>query len=65
MREWIPGKHWAINVLLYIKKMFHLEQMFSLNDHEDVIPLNKEAYADFLNKFPEFVQKAKTCVLKS
>ena len=31
--EWIPGKHWAINVLLYIKKMFHLEPMFKLTEN--------------------------------
>lgn len=64
-KNWTAGKHWAINLLLYIKKLFHLEQMFSLHDNEEVVPLNKEAYADYLHHFPDFVQKCKLCVMKS
>ncbi|CDW74960.1 UNKNOWN [Stylonychia lemnae] len=63
-KEWIPGKHWVINILLYIKKLFHLEQMFSLQD-QDVLPSNKEAYANYQNNFQEFINQSKACVQKS
>jgi len=28
--EWKPGKHWAIHILLSIKKMIHLEPYYKL-----------------------------------
>ena len=31
-KDWQAGKHWFINVLLYVKKLFHLESMFNLTD---------------------------------
>jgi hypothetical protein len=33
-KDWQAGKHWFINVLLYIKKIFHFEPMFNLPDSE-------------------------------
>ena len=35
--EWVPGKHWAINVLLFIKKLFHMEYMFKLVESPDAV----------------------------
>mmetsp|Transcript_17679 Transcript_17679/g.29879 ORF Transcript_17679/g.29879 Transcript_17679/m.29879 type:complete len:148 (+) Transcript_17679:158-601(+) len=29
--EWLPGKSWAVNVLLTVKKLIHLEHYYSLS----------------------------------
>eukprot|EP00347_Sterkiella_histriomuscorum_P005185 403357569 len=63
-KEWTPGKHWMINILMYIKKLFHLEQMFNLQD-TDVLPSNKDAFNNFNHNFKEFVEKSKECVQRS
>jgi hypothetical protein len=59
--EWLPGKHWAINILLYIKKIFHLEVMFKLQDSPDMA-LNKEAHKYYNENFTEFMKEVKKCV---
>lgn len=53
-----------MNVLLYIKKLFHLESMYSLKDKE-MEPSNKEALSQYKDNFMDFVKVAKDCVQKS
>lgn len=62
--EWVPGKHWAINVLLYVKKLFHLETMFKLNEHQDAIS-NKDAHKLYNENFGEFMAEVKKSIQKS
>jgi hypothetical protein len=46
--EWKPGKHWAINVLLSIKKLLHLEEYYSLpRDSGEKAVLNKPAQTQY------------------
>lgn len=53
-----------INVLLYVKKLFHLECMFSLQDKLDNV-MNKEAHSLYTEKFNEYEKQCKICVQKS
>jgi hypothetical protein len=50
---------------MYIKKMFHIEQMFSLPYEDLASPLNREAHQMYLNDFSGFIQQAKSSVDKS
>ena len=61
-KEWIPGKHWAVNILLYIKKLFHVESMFNLTHVE---PLCKEALESYRNSFSDFLRMCKLSVDQS
>jgi hypothetical protein len=47
-KDWQAGKHWFVNVLLYIKKMFHLESLFNLTDVE---PFDRNALQMYKNDF--------------
>ena len=38
--DWQFSKNWLIQVLLYVKKIFHLEQFFSLDGHPEIQILN-------------------------
>ena len=56
--EWKPGHHWAVHILLSIKKMLHLEPYFKLENKEHLV-WNKEAHEAFCNRFEEeFVERA-------
>lgn len=59
---WQPGKHWAITVLLSIKKMLHLEPYYTL-DGKTQMAFNKDALSSFTTSFEDdFVEKCKACV---
>lgn len=63
--EWKPGHHWAIHILLSIKKMLHLEPFFKLENKEHLV-WNKEAHDAFCNRFEEeFVERCNQCVARS
>ena len=70
--EWLPGKHWAVNVLLSIKKMLHLQPYYLVRDdkkgdlsnsspRQQISPtmvFNKEAHQTFQDQFEEvFVER--------
>ena len=60
--EWQPGKHWAIQILLMVKKLVNLEPYFKLQNKENLV-WNKEAHEGFLNRFEtEFIEKCQVCV---
>jgi len=48
-KEWVFGKNWVINILLFVKKMFHLQDFFNLHTREDA--WNKQAFDLYLNNF--------------
>ena len=67
--EWQPGKHWAIQILMSIKKMLHLEPYFKLGpaqeggEDRENLAWNREALRDFKEKFEKvFVENCKECV---
>lgn len=47
--EWLPGKHWAVNVLFSLKKLLHLEPYFACQDPKFVF--NQKAQKDFSENF--------------
>ena len=48
--EWAIGKDWIIQVLLYVKKIFHLQDYYGLgNDIEHA--WNREAFNLYHNNF--------------
>ena len=51
-----------MNVLLYIKKLFHVESMFNLTQTE---PLCKVALESYRSSFPEFLRMCKLSVDQS
>jgi len=60
--NWQPGKHWAITILLSIKKMVHLEQYYRLQGKES-LAWNKEALDCYINRFEEtFIERVGQCV---
>ena len=60
--KWLPGKHWAIQLLLSVKKMIHLEPYYKLEGKENLI-WNKEAHLSFMNNFADgFVDQCAQCV---
>lgn len=62
---WQPGKHWAIQLLLSIKKMIHLEPYYKLEGKEN-LAWNKEAHIAFVQNFADgFVDKCASCVRES
>jgi hypothetical protein len=62
---WQPGKHWAISLLMSIKKMIHLAPYYKL-DGKSQLAYNKEALNSFNNQFEDdFVEKCKACVQSS
>ena len=50
---WTAGTHWFINVLLYMKKVFHLYEYFDCPD----FTLNKPAASLFKDDFRQFVSR--------
>jgi hypothetical protein len=52
-KEWQAGKHWLINVLLYIKKLFHLETMYNLASETDAYDRN--ALQTYKNDFTQYI----------
>ena len=48
--EWAVGKDWVIQVLLYMKKIFHLEVYYSLENEVDNA-WNPEAFNLYHSKF--------------
>ena len=62
-KEWQAGKHWLINVLLYIKKLFHLETMYNLASETDAYDRN--ALQTYKNDFTQYIQICKKCVEQS
>jgi len=62
-KPWVPGKHWVINVMMYIKKLFHLQAFFKPDPAQGVY--NKEAADKFENDFGAFHAEVKACVEKS
>mmetsp|Transcript_27760 Transcript_27760/g.42049 ORF Transcript_27760/g.42049 Transcript_27760/m.42049 type:complete len:270 (-) Transcript_27760:3-812(-) len=46
--KWEAGKHWAINVLLSVKKAIHLEPYYSAAEN---LCFNRQARADFCDNF--------------
>lgn len=59
---WQPGKHWAISLLMSIKKMLHLLPYFKL-EGKSQLAYNKDALNSFNNQFEDdFVDKCKECV---
>ena len=62
--DWQFSKNWLIQVLLFIKKIFHLEQYYSLEGHGEFV-VNHEAMRLFKNDFEAFVDKCILCVEKS
>jgi len=66
-KNWQPGHQWVVNVLLYVKKLFHLEEFFSLHclgDEATVksLCMNKEAHETYNSDFKLFLQKTNECV---
>ena len=59
-KEWIFGKCWVINVLLFIKKIFHLEDCYNLKSHQE--SNNRQALELYIHNFPLFVNKCQECV---
>ena len=62
--DWQFSKNWLIQVLLYVKKIFHLEQFFSLESHMEFVA-NREAHRQYTEDFEAFVDKCILCVEKS
>jgi len=63
--NWQPGKHWAITILLSIKKMIHLEPYYKLQGKEG-LAWNKEAHDSFVNRFEHsFIDRVSQCVTSS
>lgn len=59
--EWAVGKDWVIQVLLYMKKIFHLEMYYSLENEIDNA-WNPEAFNLYHSKFQVFVDRCLDCV---
>ena len=64
-KEWVAGKHWVINVLMYIKKLFHVEAMYNLGPDSGVESYNKDALNMYQKDFSKYVRLCKQCVEKS
>ena len=62
--EWKHGKHWLIQVLLYLKKIFHLEKYYSLDGAADMA-LNRQALSLYRDNFEGFVDRCIECTEKS
>lgn len=62
--EWKVGENWIIQVLLYIKKIFHIEEYYSLGG-ESENAWNREALNLYTNNFQRFVDRCTDCVVKS
>lgn len=61
---WQFSKNWLIQVLVYIKKIFHLEKYYSLDAQRDQA-LNKKAFDLYNNNFEAFVDRCIECVERS
>ena len=48
--EWKSGQNWAIQVLLFVKKIFHLEKFFSLENQADQA-WNRQAFDLYNSQF--------------
>lgn len=74
---WLPGKHWAINVLMFLKKIFHLKEYLepkqdgAIDLNSEVQPAREERWANKVARdlykldFASFMREVKTCVQKS
>lgn len=62
--EWNFGKNWLIQVLLYLKKIFHLEKYYSLDNQREHAQ-DPKAFDLYTSNFPAFVDKCIECVQKS
>ena len=54
--EWKVGANWIIQVLLYIKKIFHIEEYYSLGGEKENA-WNLEALNLYTNNFQRFVDR--------
>ena len=61
---WAFSKNWLIQVLLFVKKIFHLEKYYSLDGQREHA-LNVEAFHLYNTNFENFVDKCILCVQKS
>ena len=61
-KDWQPGKNWAVNVLLAIKKLVHLEPYYKA---ENVQIYNKDAHVKFMEDFPGYVEFVKESIRAS
>ena len=52
--EWKEDANWLIDVLMYVKKAFHLKEFM---DVEKSIACNQDALAIFKSDYPEFVKQ--------
>ena len=52
--EWQENRNWLVDVLLYVKKAFHLKEMFDLDKNQ---AWNSEALNLFKSDYPAFVDK--------
>ena len=59
-KSWTFGKSWVINVLLFIKKMFHLEDCYNLRSGSNAY--NQRALDLYVSNFAFFVAKCQDCV---
>ena len=64
-KEWVTGKHWVINVLMYIKKLFHVETMFNIAPEQGVEVSNKDMLTMYQKDFSQYIKLCKQCVDKS
>ena len=62
--DWEFSKNWLIQVLLFIKKIFHLEKFYSLDGQRDQAS-NKKAFDLYTNNFEAFVDRCIECVERS
>ena len=53
-REWMEGSTWMIDILMFIKKAFHLKELF---DVDKAHAANRDALTLFKTDYPAFVSK--------